>query len=413
MNAYYRLILLLGFVFTLSMFACGDDDDDDDSSDDDDDDAGDDGDDDDDDDDDMEPPLRPAVFIAADWDDQLVLFREVQTPGKNDTPVPLKSSLAGPFDGHTSIVCGWTSHTESGQEVVAQDIDHPVIAMDTANFLHAVYEERFDDRIVYAENSTGEWKFTPIDWGTLGDLALDQEGSAHIAYYNNALVLKKATNADGAWDLETVGFGNVFEPSIDVDNQGATWIAAVGDAWDKPGVSVFSDDRGQWQEQIAARGFFAGSFGRWFAGPDIAIGPDDSVRVAYKFRRDWVTGMHPPTFYCDPGVRLKERRLGWWNTDWEVREGQGSWDGVEAPRLVIDSTGATHLVYLFNDDIVYTTDRYGPWITLEVRSWCNDCAGWDLAVDDKGSVHISFIEEYDRLIYVTNSSGVFVYTYWE
>ncbi len=362
--------------------------------------------------------IFPAVFIAADCNNELLLFRE-RLPSGDDVfhPFSSKDSLAGPFDGHTSIALGWTDIAESGWETVAKNIDYPILKVDHQNNMHLVYLNRRrgkPDRIFYGNNITGEWSATQIDTGSTWslDMALDRQGHAHVAYNmnrhdNDLYSIEYATNATGPWNVKTAISGSYSSPSIDIDHNNIVWMAATGNK----GVSVIHSSLGNWKEEVVAREFDFGFNKLWFANPDIGIGPAGFVQVAYKFKKEWRSG-YPPAIYCNPGVRLEARILGFWFSQWEAKEGGGTGDAVEAPKLLIDPSGARHMVYLLNGDLLYASESNGSWVIQEVLDWCYNCIGWDIVIDKKGVAHISFVNN-KSLAYANNSSGQFELRTWE
>lgn len=85
----------------------------------------------------------------------------------------------------------------------------PSLVVDASGFAHVTYSDLVWGRIRYATNASGAWGVeTAIDSsGDLSDLAIDADGFAHIAYaatHEGEIGLDYTTNASGEWVSEIV-----------------------------------------------------------------------------------------------------------------------------------------------------------------------------------------------------------------
>jgi hypothetical protein len=88
------------------------------------------------------------------------------------------------------------------------------------------------DALTYATNRSGEWTFVKVD-SVLGlmrpSLGIDENGVVHIAYVGAADDLRHATNAQNAWQIETLEQENSSSPSLALDLGGAVHVAYLGE----------------------------------------------------------------------------------------------------------------------------------------------------------------------------------------
>ncbi len=113
------------------------------------------------------------------------------------------------------------------------------IAIDSADKVHISYFDTLCGDLKYATNVGGDWLLSTIDGyddeeeedkdvGLYSSIAIDQAGSIHISYHDEAaLDLKYATNASGDWVVDQVDeYGDVGKwSSIAVDSTGGVHIS--------------------------------------------------------------------------------------------------------------------------------------------------------------------------------------------
>lgn len=115
----------------------------------------------------------------------------------------------------------------------------PAIAVDAAGIVHVSYVfhgpggEREDDEVRHATNASGAWVTEIVHagaaFGTIGSLALDSTGAAHLCDTFVASggiddTVGYATNADGAWSVETVILAPCCSASLALDQDDRPWI---------------------------------------------------------------------------------------------------------------------------------------------------------------------------------------------
>jgi hypothetical protein len=166
------------------------------------------------------------------------------------------------------------------------------IAVDKNNKAHICFYEGSGESysIKYITNVSGSWPVTNIDgWGGgIGggeqvSIAVDQNISAHVAYYNHDNDnVKYATKASGSWVSTIVGevgvdYG-VHDMSLALDNGGRAHISYI--SWPYAGSTIalkyVTNKKGAWQAQMVE------SDGTEYRS-SIAISPDQRVHIGYYF----------------------------------------------------------------------------------------------------------------------------------
>ncbi|MCZ7584457.1 MAG: hypothetical protein M5R36_14545 [Deltaproteobacteria bacterium] len=225
------------------------------------------------------------------------------------------------------------------------------------------------------------------DGGTRPRIAVDANGAVHVAYVAmDELSLRYAVNADGTWEGETV---EVF-PRGDV-YFGMT-VTAGGQphliyAWEDSTSDVHyaTKSGGSWSIDTIIP-----SDGKWRAGYSLALGPDGTLHELHS---------EP-----DAVSHLWNDASGWHQ---EVVTYQELFYGTS---LAVDAEGYLHGTYALygSSSLVYVTNKSGTWDEIVV-DWCGGEADGDnarLMLDSAGGVHIVYGDtSWNGVRYATNRNG--------
>jgi len=251
-----------------------------------------------------------------------------------------------------------SSQTTIGSSTVPMFLDSCSIAVDANGMQHIAYAcDNFtpSSSLRYATNNGGSWKHETIEDGLVGNwgpsIALDPTGNVYIGYcsYRNEersanMSLKYATNAGGAWMIQTI---NASEFPIDP-------------------VSMCIDASGDMH--IAYESLESASFSS-----------RHSVMYATIVRGSIVTTL------VDSDALLLSTRA-----------------------LAVDSQGGVHIAYVGATDhhLRYAMNSGGTWSKSVVDDMSEDSSSYSIAVDSNNSVHIAFYDDVSGYLkYATNKGG--------
>jgi hypothetical protein len=142
----------------------------------------------------------------------------------NDGNPGINPSVNDLVEGHCESYGAWKIERIDKTGMVGE---YPAMAIGNSGILHAVYLDKTNKSLKYAENNGGTWNVETIDtyigtWaGYYGaDIAVDTSNNPHISYYDEKL-LKYSTKIQGSWktaeveDIDSIGGGG---SSIAIDS---------------------------------------------------------------------------------------------------------------------------------------------------------------------------------------------------
>ena len=207
------------------------------------------------------------------------------------------------------------------------------------------------------------------------------------------------TTADEAafsWEIEDVGRGT--KPALALSSDGTPNVAFMLEAM--PGFVKNAVRTGAtWDVTTVAEGYFYGPL-------DIAIGPDDTIHIAYHDHQD-------STFKPDKGDAIYAVLATSGGSGWQVElvfnEGHDGWDN----RIVTDAEGRPHMSALdpkeFDGDGVeyYRRDDAGKWLVENIGTGpLTYKYATAIAIDPDGKPHITYHDqEHKDLALASRDSG--------
>lgn len=291
---------------------------------------------------------------------------------------------------------------------------------------------------VRAENTwIGKTVISYGDVGAYSSLGMDASGNLHISYYDQRNGdFKYATNTSdsvlSSWASETVdSFGDVGKySSLAVDTSGHVHISYYSESDGGSGPSgelrYATNASGAWVvETIDAEGDMVGLHSA------IATDSSDNVHISY----------HAVSYSDDFSTFTRELRYarnlsGTWETDTlDSQESEGGPFILDSnSSIATDMAGNVHISYhtavrfaensLWEEELRYATDTSGSWViqSLKKREGKEPYAypepsDSSIAIDSSGNVHISYYESGfgsdftssgGKLAYLTNASGAWV-----
>lgn len=308
--------------------------------------------------------------------------------------------------------------------------DHSRIAVDADGNSHIIYYDSTNHALKYATNAGGQWSLSTIGSVSpvfgVGDIATDSDGNVHVIYINvdQELVYKSKTSS-GSWSNDiplNLGSGIGGQISLVIDSQGSFHLcywysnqtgAAIMYASGTPGNLVAEEVANctndgptlSWITPLAVDSssvahvcyvlfigeesrtvIYANSADDWVPHvvdqgdihAQIAIGPDDSVHIAY---------------FTYPQKSLKYAHLddGVWSFQLidSTIDTSMHWLSVDA-----DVNGKVHICY--NDYVgttnvlMYATNAGGAWVNRVVDGTGTAGNANDMQVGSDIKVHISY-----------------------
>jgi len=264
------------------------------------------------------------------------------------------------------------------------------------------------------------WQIDTVDTaGNVGQycsIAVDANGSAHIAYFHHVGDekigdgtvpygdLKYACNAYGQWDTVTLDAGTGLTPRISIDRYDAVHI--VHSKLDATDIARFLDLKyttnksGSWETITVSSGVVK--------GVDASVAADSTGSVHISLRNEEGVGT---TDKGSPGGMRYVTNAG----------GQWTWVDVDTSPaagndtdIAVDANDRVHISYLDKSaGLKYATNAGGSWEVYSIDTAPN--VGWNtsIGVDGNNAVHISYSDPSPvldppgngTLKYATNISG--------
>jgi hypothetical protein len=263
----------------------------------------------------------------------------------------------------------WTIETADSSTTVGR---YSALALDKDGYAHIAYWDENNGDLLYTTNASGDWISTIIDdsgyAGKYPSIALDTAGKVHIAYLYEyfghipsvtALNLRYATNASGSWQWETVDdVGFVGEYS-----------AIILDASNTVHMSYFDLTRGELKYAHGTAGAWSteaiDSDGYVGMHTSMALDSQDNVHISYH---GWSTD------YTTSFLRYTNNTSGYWAHETVNSGGKvGKYTSI-----AIDSNDKVHISYF---DEGNSTLRYASAVATNFSV--------SPAVHDYGSVEVN------------------------
>jgi hypothetical protein len=265
------------------------------------------------------------------------------------------------------------------------------IAVDSLGHVHISYLDDYPNAdLKYANNSGGGWVTQTIETiqatGWASSIAIDQQGWAHISYYNySAYNLNYATNKGGSWKVETVDGTN--------DTGGSTSIAL-----DSLGYAHIS----YWLSGLNKLGYATNAGGSWAIETIGDVGSDSSIAV------DSQDHVHI-SYYSSGSLHYITNAGGSWND----QNLDGPYGVGITSAIALDANDKVHIAYQHHDGVsaptylAYVTNAGGSWDYQTVDNAHDPTGSYcDLALDALGHAHISYIGIGSQVVkYANNVAG--------
>jgi hypothetical protein len=256
------------------------------------------------------------------------------------------------------------------------------LALDSAGRPHLAYYDAAHGGLWYAQDLGAAWRFEPIDpaANNFASLSLGPGDTPHVAYclYGCAGLacycqqVRYAQRDGPVWVTETLRFGLMGEPALDVDAAGRPHLAYAvwsGDTRQSRLLYSFHDGTG-WISETVAEGVDA---------PSLALDAAGQPHVGYL------------DLWKDE-VRYAVRGIAGWCAEVVDREVNGA---AAATRLALDAAGRPHLSYIEDEGEGKTLAKYAfydgaSWRVETVGGPGQFSRGGALAVDAMGRPHIVY-----------------------
>lgn len=290
-----------------------------------------------------------------------------------------------------SLTPNWLTHVA----VTAQQQGRAArLTLDSSDRPHVSYIDGVRQKLRYAVSDGSNWMAEDVDQADLAirrtGIGVDASGVAHISYFGigdwtlgSASVLGSAIHiADplipsSTWTLSTVDNSATVGRDSDLvlDNQGHAHIAY----WNEEADSLWyaTDASGSWVTQEVDDSGDAGQY------PAIALDRDGHVHIAYLYH---LVGWDAASSQL--ALRYASNASSSWI--WETvddTELVGAWPGI-----AVDSGGIVHISYYdqYNGNLKYASGAAGSWSREVVDSAGNIGQYSSLALDSQDAVHIAY-----------------------
>lgn len=339
--------------------------------------------------------------------------------------------------------------TEAGstcsQEWRITDIDstdahpEPDILIDKDNNVHIAVSGK------YVTNASGKWeKFNIFTEGSdiwFPSISIDSVGNVHIfaiEVNDEIRTLKHATNASGAWEINTLDLGEeIFGYSAGLDSQDNIYIVYSSKLGG--GVNVATNKSGQWEK------YFTDEGNLWYIFMDSLIDQKDNLYIAYLDRDfyliyatnstgEWEKYVLDKGYCCEdnlffgilytrPSIAVSPANHIYINylsekyseynqpeIDYKyITNASGVWESHSLPTgdfkmpMVIDTTEVLHIAFA-TGSVHYLTNSSGEWkhYIIEKGEKIGQWDSVDIARDNKNNIYLVYSGE-DGTRYATNA----------
>lgn len=282
-------------------------------------------------------------------------------------------------------VDSWLQSVVDGGAGIDGDTD---VVIDSFSAAHLSYTDDFNDRLMYASNTTGVWQTEVADTviGMTNALSIGTSNNIHIAYNSappNSGLVNYMTNTSGSWQKESIGgtegdYRAVFDADILVDTAGVTHAVFVEGRTGSSHGSVYYNNNqgGTWGVSQVICSMCLGD-----SGAAMAIDSAGNIHIAYYQQ---LALMHA---YNTGG-------------NWQYETLDSFYDYIDTiasasarAGLVIDGADRLHIAYRdYNDDLKYITNVSGTWRRYFIDVNGNVGGDPSITVDPTGRVSIAYTD---------------------
>ncbi len=258
------------------------------------------------------------------------------------------------------------------------------LAIDGAENIHVSAYDQANDLLLYAKKVGTEWTIENLiedqNKGLNSHLAVSPEGSVFICYTGK--IEKKLyliTNISGTWvseildDQEQTG----LDADIVADSSSNIHLAYKT----AQGLCYLNNLNGSWNGQIIESGDLR--------SPSLKIDKSDHMHISYQ---KITTECSPYDCRTSENLFYASNKSGDWIheivNDYET-------DGKDSS-IAVDEDGYIHIISKDYDDVRYSTNRSGAWLTgiADDGLSCSDRAV-SFGIDKNGNVHFSYLDYSD------------------
>lgn len=276
---------------------------------------------------------------------------------------------------------------------------HNSIGLDSNNKVFISFHTSVgaNESLDIATNTSSSWEITSIDPDCNSyrstSMIVDSSNNIHIVYpaYDTGVgCLRYATNTSGSWQITTISSS---ESSLDIasmaiDSAGKLHICYIASsAYPGDSLKYLTNASGTWLKTILIDSNITGS-----DYSSIALDQSGKVHISY-----YNGGDHKL-------LRYLTNQSGTW-LDTTISSYSGSDISAIKNAIVVDNNGNTHVCYLYQSRVMYTTNASGSWESTQLAYPASISQIQPIAVVDSGKVHIAAQDASDHLIYITNKSG--------
>ena len=286
----------------------------------------------------------------------------------------------------TNITGSWvTSTLDSGSSSNPNIGKYCSLAIDSNDGLHVSYFYDSSNVLKYAykSNPSSNWQKAEVDnkGGKYTTIAIDSNDDPHIVYrdggptYGGDLAYAKCTSSctnSNSWTFGSIqSAGDITHTSLAIDSDDHIHVVY----YDSNNKDMFylHNSSGSWSSKTFIEDLGADTGG---LDVDIAVNPiTDQPGISY-FDRD--------------ATSLKYRYYSGssWSSAWE----ENGADYGRFNSIAYDSAGNVHISHERNvaDDLYYTSDKTGSWVTTAISTTGSTGLHTDLAIDSNDDIHIAY-----------------------